>query len=64
LALNVNIGLADAAAYYAANLNATYFDSPYNHSNDNTPKRLYTVVNCITDSTNTNTYFKQFAKLD
>lgn len=64
--MNVNIAVSDATDYFAATLADTYFDKMYNSSNDTANfggRRLYTAVNCITDSTNTNTYFKLFTVL-
>ncbi len=62
--MNVNIGQSDAAAFYGATFPATYYDKMFNQANDATPKRIYTVVNCITDATNANTYVKLFTVLD
>lgn len=60
----MNIGTFDSANFNNDTFPTTYFDTPYNHSNDAAPTRLYTAVNCITDSTNAVTYVKQFVQLD
>ena len=58
LALNVNIGNVASSGINAATLATTYFDKLYNISNESAEKRYYTVVNCITDTTNVTTYVK------